>query len=558
MPNPTIITLEPILPVQIVAKAFPEVLAGDVDVSVNSTLYDTETPPGSVNVPVTNLNNAPVGVVTPGVGVKVGNSLVLIKKTGGALIEAKAVVAEGENETTVDDSVVVIKDSGGVVLHSKSVKADDIAEQVVSDSTVNVRKSDGVLIAAVPVKAQATVPYDVANSTVTMKDTAGATLDSKSVKATESAELTAPNATAPIKDSAGALLKTETIKSGETRDVGIGDSVLTLNGDAFLNVKAQASQNIQLLSSVDDSEIVPASVVGGVIKVAPGGGGGGNITIIDRFNNNIGTFAKGTGNETWDLRTLTPADWATIYLSRLTNPPTGAQLTAVFTFFTNMVAAGIFQGSHKIELDIGANAADHAWNARYPFDNNSSMKSEYIGSPTHNANGVSLNGTSQAVRTNAFPRHLNDFDKQVSIYVRNNNFGGVLFAAGLSFYTQCFGIFEDSGNGRYRNYNEGLQISPFGNGVTGLHSQIRSSDTTMKMMRNGSHNNNSPYTTTANYQKLGDEFIIGAQMTQLLAFQSFKILNYSYFRVGNALTDSQETDHYNIVQALQTAFSRQV
>ncbi len=302
MPNPTIITLEPILPVQIVAKAFPEVLAGDVDVIVNSTLYDTETPPGSVNVPVTNLNNAPVGVVTPGVGVKVGNSLVLIKKTGGALIEAKAVVAEGENETTVDDSVVLIKDSGGVVLHSKTVKADDIAEQVVSDSTVNVRKSDGVLIAAVPVKAQATVPYDVANSTVTMKDSAGATLDSKSVKATESAEFTAPNATAPIKDSAGVLLKTEVFKSGETRDVGIGDSsvavkdsagatlhtktvkaqgtaeqvvsdsVLTLNGGAFLNVKSQASQNIQLLSSVDDSPIMPVSVVGEVIKVAPGGG----------------------------------------------------------------------------------------------------------------------------------------------------------------------------------------------------------------------------------------------------------------------------------------------
>lgn len=300
MPTPTIITLEPILPVQIVAKAFPEVLAGDVDVSVNGTLYDTETAPGAVNIPVTNLDDDSVGVVTPGVGVKVGNSLVLIKKTGGALIESKAVVAEGVAETTIDDSVVVIKDSGGVTLYSKTVKADDVAEQVVNDATVNVRKSDGVLIAAVPVKAQSTEPYNVANSTVTMKDTAGATLDSKSVKATESAEFTAPNATAPIKDSAGTLLKTEVFKSGETRDVGIGDgtvavkdsggvtlhtktvkaqgtaeqvvsdSVLTLNSGAFLSVKAQASQNIQLLSSVDNSPILPVSVVGPVIKVAPG------------------------------------------------------------------------------------------------------------------------------------------------------------------------------------------------------------------------------------------------------------------------------------------------
>jgi uncharacterized Zn ribbon protein len=230
----------------------------------------------------------------------VGNSTVNVRRSDNSLIEAKTVKAQGTETATVADSTVSVRDSAGVVLHTVAVKAASTEVQPVSDSTVNVRKSDGVLIAAVPVKAQATVPYDVANSTVTMKDTAGATLDSKSVKATESAELTAPNATAPIKDSAGALLKTEVFKSGETRDVGISDSsvavkdsagatlhtktvkaqgtaeqvvsdsVLTLNSGAFLNVKAEASQNIQLLSSVDNSPIVPASVVGAVIKVAVG------------------------------------------------------------------------------------------------------------------------------------------------------------------------------------------------------------------------------------------------------------------------------------------------
>jgi hypothetical protein len=287
-------------------------------------------------------------------------------------------------------------------------------------------------------------------------------------------------------------------------------------------------------------------------------GGSYNLELVDRFGNALPTKVV-DGNTTWDLRTLTPYDWADIYLSRLTNPPTGAQLTAVYTFFTDMISAGIFQGSQKIELDIGGNAADHSWNARYPFNNNSSMKSEYIGSPTHNANGVSLNGTSQAVRTCAYARYLTDFDKQVSIYVRNNNYGGVLFMAGLSFYTQSFGIYEDAGAGRYRNYNEGLTISPFPNiPITGMHSQSRESSTTMRMRQNGVNTSFSPYTTTANYQKVGDEFIIGAQMTDLLVFQEFKILNYCYFRVGNALTDAQELNHYNIVQALQTALGRQV
>lgn len=291
------------------------------------------------------------------------------------------------------------------------------------------------------------------------------------------------------------------------------------------------------------------------IKV--GGGGAKNVTLVDRFGNTLPSTII-ANNASIDLRTLTPYDWADIYLSRLTNPPTGTQETAVIQFFTDMVDANIFQGSHKIELAIGGNAADHAWNARYPFDNNSSMKSEYIGSPTHDANGVSLNGTTQAVRTNAYARHLNDFDKQASIYIRNNNFGGFLFNAGSPQTFQSFGIWEDVSTSRYRNYNEGLSISPFSNGVTGLHTQARTSNTTMKMMRNGTHNNNSPYTTTANYQKLGDEFTIGAAMSHTLVFSMFKILNYSYFRVGSALSDSQELDHYNIVQALQTALSRQV
>jgi hypothetical protein len=286
-------------------------------------------------------------------------------------------------------------------------------------------------------------------------------------------------------------------------------------------------------------------------------GGAKNVVLTDRFGNTLPSTTI-ANNASIDLRTLSPYDYADIYLSRLTNPPTGAQETAVITFFTNMMSAGIFQGSHKLELAIGGNAADHAWNARYPFDNNSSMKSEYIGSPTHDANGVSLNGTTQAVRTNAYARHLNDFDKQVSIYIRNNNFGGVLFNAGEIGTLQCFGILEDTGASRYRNYNEGLTVSPFSSGQTGLHSQARISDTTFTMKRNATHQSFSPYITTAKYDKVGNEFTIGAAISHTLVFSFFKIMNYCYFRVGNALSDSQETNHYNIVQALQTALGRQI
>lgn len=589
MPTPTIITLEPILPVQIVAKAFPEVLAGDVNVSVNGTLYDSETAPGAVNIPVTNLDDDSVGVVTPGVGVKVGNSLVIIKKTGGALIESKAVVAEGVAETTIDDSVVVIKDSGGVTLYSKTVKADDVAEQVVNDATVNVRKSDGVLIAAVPVKAQAIEPYNVANSTVTMKDTGGLTLDSKSVKATESAEFTAPNATAPIKDSAGVLLKTEVFKSGETRDVGIGDStvavkdsggvtlhtktvkaqgtaeqvvsdsVLTLNSGAFLNVKAQASQNIQLLSSVDDSPIVPVSVVGPVIKVAPGGGSF-NVGLVDRFGNDLGTKPV-SANATWDLRTLTPFDWADLYLSRLVNPPTGAQLTAVYTFFTDLISAGVFQKLYGIHPIIGGTADDHKWNAKYPFNENNAGVFQYYGSPTHNANGISLNGSTQAIATNFSARNFKNLSKHLTIYKRNQSTtatNGMCFGTGSGSRSlalldrwssnQMFGLLESS--------SFGLAPTVGASDGQGMLSLKRDGANLGVLYRNGS-----VFLTNSSFA-YGDNnntaISIGGVITETGSLTQLRPVDFSYFAYGEALTNAEESNHYNIVQALQTAFSRQV
>jgi hypothetical protein len=288
-----------------------------------------------------------------------------------------------------------------------------------------------------------------------------------------------------------------------------------------------------------------------------GGNGAKNVTLVDRFGNSLPTTAI-LNNSTIDLRTLTPYDWADIYLSRLTNPPTGAQETAVIQFFTDMVDAGIFQGSHKIELAIGGNAADHAWNARYPFDNNHSMKSEYIGSPTHDANGVSLNGTTQVVRTNAYTRHLNDYDKQISIYKRNTNFGGVVINAGNLNTAQGFGFVEDAAGGRTRFYAEGVGIGPYATGVNGLWSLSRESSTVIRYRRNGVNDTLSPYTGVAVYNKVSAEITIGAEMSQSLTFAAFNNLNYSYFRVGNALTDSQETNHYNIVQALQTALGRQI
>jgi PKD repeat protein len=666
MPTPTIITLEPILPVQIVAKAFPEVLAGDVDVSVNGTLYDTEAAPGAVNIPVTNLNDDSVGVVTPGVGVKVGNSLVLIKKTGGALIESKAVVAEGVAETTIDDSVVVIKDSAGVILYSKTVKADDVAEQVVndatvnvrrsdntlieaktvkaqgtesavvSDSTVNVRKSDGVLIAAVPVKAQSTEPYNVANSTVTMKDTAGATLDSKSVKATESAEFTAPNATAPIKDSAGVLLKTEVFKSGETRDVGIGDSsvavkdsggvtlhtktvkaqgtaeqvvsdsVLTLNSGAFLNVKAQASQNIQLLSSVDDSPILPVSVVGPVIKVAPGGAPmdvdftankltaliAENITFTDLTDNSpthwSWFFSDGTTaiaqNPVKNFLTLGQknitllagkvgaggvkiknsfieivgdADAGAFLIAAAITDPT--IIAAINVLVIDLKNAGLWSKMKAIYPIVGGSAASHKYNLKDPRDLDAAFRLSFSGGWVHSANGMQGNASNTFANTFISPSaQLNQNSTHLSYYSRT---AGVLSSAFVD-----MGSFSGSSIGTYSALSFNGLIYPTINtsessgGATPLTNRLglktinRFDSSNVKVFNNG--------VLVGTYARTSAPLIslnifLGAYNIGGVA-GGITNLEYAFNSIGDGLTDAEVSTYNSIVQKFQTTLGRQV
>jgi hypothetical protein len=360
------------------------------------------------------------------------------------------------------------------------------------------------------------------------------------------------------------------LNSGSTYNASVNSGGTLILPNQTININSTGSGlipsvgtiGINLTYSGSGAIVVPTSssiVNRNINLIIPSNLSSFNVNLVDRFGNDLGTKPV-TANANWDLRTLTPFDWADIYLSRLSNPPTGSQLTAVYTFFTDMINAGIFQGSTKIELDIGGNAADHSWNARYPFDNNSSMRSEDIVSPSHDVNGVSFNCTSQAVRTNCYVSYLNNFDKQVSIYNKNNIVnaaGGILFQAGQANSPQGFGIIQDS---RTRFSTEGIGIGPnFVNYALGLFSLSRENTTTIKYKINGANLTLSPYTDlAATYNRVTEEITIGAAMSKTLVFSNFKQLNYCYFRVGNALTDAQEITHYNIVQALQTSLGRQV
>jgi hypothetical protein len=479
----------------------------------------------------------------------------IVKNESGDIL-AQGTISSGSSKTITvpdgGDAIWELVDTDGNVLATGFIPAGGSATITAPDSTIE--NSDGSYLVTVTSGGNLTLP-DVDILVVDINDNP---LDSATIPSVK-------NHTIDVVCVAGTVDNSDQSYSTTVASGGalvLPDQTIEVNGVNEGNIPSVGTIEVEL-NDDDGNPFTPQAVniTGRKIDIEIPKYEF-DINLIDRFGNAFPT-KQVTSNATWDLRTLSPFDWADLYLSRLTNPPTGAQLTAVYTYFADMVSAGLFQGSTKIELDIGGNAADHSWNARYPFDNNSSMKSEYVGSPTHDANGVSLNGTSQAVRTNCYVSYLNDFDKDISIYIRSLPFvnSQYIFNAGNGNSAQGFAFQQFNARNRYAV--EGISIGPNTLDYEGLNSLGRFSSTEIYFMLNNQHLPitlpSSPYTdVSGTYNRVTEEITIGALMNKNLTFSNFATMNYCYIRVGSSLNSTQQSDHYNIVQALQTAYSRNV
>jgi len=349
---------------------------------------------------------------------------------------------------------------------------------------------------------------------------------------------------------------TNTVASGST--LVVPDINIEVN--TVVEGAIPALKDVKILITDGVNPVTPddVSVVGDTVTVeVPSGGGAFDVDLVDRFGNAFPT-KQVAANATWDLRTLTPFDFADLFLTLNSTTFTSGEEAAIITFFEDMVIAGCFQGATKIDLNLGGNAADHAINARYPFNTKSSQFSRYLGSPTHNANGVILNG-SNVILTCVSPTQVNSDLRQVSIYNRIDVVAGgikdIITTVGLSpewklrYTTQERIGFDDV------NANSVNTAFPY-KGLVSLGRSSAAAATNSIICRvNGAYASNK---NTAFVNDPLGEVVIGGQLGTNYAITNGTPMEIAYIRIGDYLDDTQETDHYNIVQSLQTAFSRQV
>jgi hypothetical protein len=514
----------------------------------------------------------------------------------GSLIGGEWIVNVG---SVCADATYTIEDSLGNVLYTGTIPSGGSVTEVIGNSTLNVNKSDGTLISSRSILAEGTDSYNVADSSAVLKDEDGNVLSTTSIKATESKDIVAPNGDVSVNSVAfddvlsGGTLDIEVLKSTGNDLIGskqgqywrIGDSTIT-NSDSTYDVDVKATESLSLpdsqinVNSVDSGDVVsvktidvnledslgapvvPTSVglVGNTLTIeVPSGGGSYDIDTTDRFGNVLPTIIV-SADTTLNWNSY---DFADVYLSRLVNPPTGAQLTALYTFFDDLITAGVFQKATSIHPIIGGTADDHKWNARYPYDKSNSPNLKYFGSPTHNANGISTNGTTNLIQTCFMPKNLPLNNKQVSIYKRNQTFNPaanqMYFQAGAN-NPIFFSIFHLTNNTLGLNtdstfFQTTAITAAESQGLISLRRNAASGTNAQSLLRNGTILRSS---TSAFQAETDAEINIGGGVFGSTTIVNGCPLDCSYVYIGEALTSTQETDHYNIVQAIQTAFSRNV
>jgi hypothetical protein len=292
-----------------------------------------------------------------------------------------------------------------------------------------------------------------------------------------------------------------------------------------------------------------------------------NLNLIDK-NGNAFPQTGINSNASWDLRTLTPYDYANIFLSQL-NSPSATIVQAITEFVSDMVGYGLWDNLYTCHPFVNSNAIDHSLNLKYPFPDPSGNQGYFAGSPTHNSNGMTTNGNNGMVIPVSPDVYANGGDRfGMSIYSRTDGQGQSSLAfdmGGMSSTNQeqhsviairfanddqaaamgsNFNIYF---NGTYTGSSLGLFSTILGTSVDHL---TRNG----VILTGGAVTNKSPVQQPRIYG-VGVGLLFNNQNA---GTQWGCARNYAYASTQQAWTAADEVNHYTAVQKMQTTLGRQV
>ena len=225
----------------------------------------------------------------------------------------------------------------------------------------------------------------------------------------------------------------------------------------------------------------------------------------------------------------------------------GAEETAINTFVLDLKADGIWTKSKAIYPFIGGTAATHKFNLKDPRDLDAAFRLTFFGGWTHSATGALPNGTNGYAQTYLDPStDLPEDSESMGIYLRTTNSNNeAAIANGINFQ-----LFTPYLNKYWTSINGWGPLTPDVADSLGLaHAGIDGSE--FNVFKNGVKIAQMPV-DTSKANPAGQITLA----TRASAFYLSKEIAFAH--LSESVTDTEATDLYNNVQALQTALNREV
>jgi len=237
----------------------------------------------------------------------------------------------------------------------------------------------------------------------------------------------------------------------------------------------------------------------------------------------------------------------------------GAEETAINTFVLALKADGIWAKSHAIYPFIGGTAATHKFNLKDPRDLDAAFRLTFFGGWTHSATGALPNGTNAYGNTHYNPSvDMTLHDGSLSYYSRteiSKAFDTAICAFDGNFI-QCSPNINGGGFG-FTSFIGGTTpyvVNVANPDARGFYVASRTSSTSLKGYKNGTVSGAGA--GAGPHPLPNGDLWIGANPGS--GGVNWSILECAFASVGDGLTDSEVTDYYTAVQALQTALNREV
>jgi hypothetical protein len=445
-------------------------------------------------------------------------------------------------------------------------------------ASYRVQYENGTLIEEGTIPNGGSVVVDVpniipcANATYELRDSAGVLIESGSIVSGGSATITAPDGVVNVNKSDGVLISSEVVKSNDTKGFNVADSLIE-NSDGSYTVNLKATEGL-ILPDVDieildqsnnvlDTDTIP-SVKNHIIDVyqyCPPAIF--DVDLVDRFGNAFPT-KQVTANATWDLRTLTPYDFADIFLSQMDTTPTTAEEDYIEYIVDQYVAAGLWNKMYLIRPYVGSSANNNALNLRYPFKNRSSQFAVFVGSPIHDGNGITHTGNSYELAY-LDGSVLEDLNWHMNLYSRLDTDPNAAGATDMGFSNNLnYAMMEIKSTAiraliRGQNTNSLINPPPTSDGSFTLNCLSGFNNT--KFFKNGStllRAFTSTTIPTGNLRALCIGTATEDNSINYIGAARFTNRNFAMATVGEGLTDTEIADKYTIDQAAQTIMLRQV